>query len=274
MVPDEGNDTRTAAEIRRHYEVERELAARLRNSSREERRTLYGSLYTELVTAHELVLPTPEPASVGTQVELIDRYLARETVFLEIGAGDCALSLALAERVKSVYAIEISSAIATGVAVPRNMEILITDGLEIPVSPDSVTLAYSNQVLEHLHQDDVVDHLRYVRAALAPGGRYVCITPNRLAGPADVSKYFDPFPTGFHMREYTVRELGSLMRQAGFDSVEAWTTRKGFSVRVPWWLVAGVERLLDRLPRAPVRRMSNALPLRIVLGSYVVGVKK
>jgi hypothetical protein len=64
------------------------------------------------------------------------------------------------------------------------------------------------------------------------------------------------------------------MKSVGFSRVEAWTTRKGISVRVPWLLVGTVERILDRLPRSFVRRIGRALPLRIVLGCYVVAVKE
>jgi Methyltransferase domain len=39
---------RNPAELRAHYEVERELAARLRAASRTERRTLYPAVYDEL----------------------------------------------------------------------------------------------------------------------------------------------------------------------------------------------------------------------------------
>ena len=33
--------------------------------------------------------------------------------------------------------------------------------------------------------------------ALKPGAVYVCITPNRLSGPHDISLYFDSVATGF-----------------------------------------------------------------------------
>jgi hypothetical protein len=39
---------RDPALLRQHYEVERELAVRLRSATREQRRSLYGSLYNEL----------------------------------------------------------------------------------------------------------------------------------------------------------------------------------------------------------------------------------
>ena len=49
----------------------------------------------------------------------------------------------------------------------------------------------------------------------APGpdgvGVYICITPNRVSGPHDVSRGFDEVATGFHMHEYTGREIRPLV---------------------------------------------------------------
>ncbi len=39
---------RSSEQVKEHYEIEKALATRLRESSREERRTLYASLYDEL----------------------------------------------------------------------------------------------------------------------------------------------------------------------------------------------------------------------------------
>ena len=46
---------RTAAQIRAHYEIEKELASRLRGASKAERRTLYASLYDELFRAFPII---------------------------------------------------------------------------------------------------------------------------------------------------------------------------------------------------------------------------
>ena len=55
-----GNDgDRTFEQIREHYEIEKELAARLRSASKEERRNLYTAVYDELmqrVPQHPLLL--------------------------------------------------------------------------------------------------------------------------------------------------------------------------------------------------------------------------
>jgi SAM-dependent methyltransferase len=173
-----------------------------------------------------------------------------------------------------VYAIEVSAEITAGVPPRDNVDVVITDGLSIPVPPSSATIAYSNQVFEHLHPEDALDHLRQVHEALAPGGRFVCITPNRLTGPHDISMYFDTRATGLHMREYTATELAGLMRFAGFERTEAWTTRKGISIRLPWIAVQASERAIALLPHKRRRPVGRTLPIRVVLDCYVVGIKQ
>jgi SAM-dependent methyltransferase len=265
---------RSASDLRAHYEIERELAARLRAASRAERRTLYRDSYNELFQRVGSHPQRHEHAGgVAGQLRVLERYLRSESVFLEIGAGDCALALAVAERVRYVYAIEVSTEITEEAPRRDNCEIILTDGLSLPVPSGAATLAYSNQVFEHLHPDDGLDHLRLVYRALEADGRYICITPNRLTGPHDISMYFDDVASGFHLREYTATELATLMRTAGFDRVEAWTTRKGMSLHLPWLIVRATETLLGMVPRKLRRKIGEMLPARIVLSCYVVGVK-
>jgi hypothetical protein len=54
----------TAEQLREHYEVERELADRLRRASKEERRALYGVVYAERsarIPHHPLVSAAADP---------------------------------------------------------------------------------------------------------------------------------------------------------------------------------------------------------------------
>ena len=261
-------------DLQAHYEIERELAARLRAANRAQRQTLYRDAYNELfqrVGSHPQ--RHEDPSDIAGELRVIERYLHPKSVFVEIGAGDCSLALAVAERVRQVYALEVSSEITDGVPTRRNCEVILTDGLSLPVPPGVAKLAYSNQVFEHLHPDDGLDHLRQVYRVLEAGGRYVCITPNRLTGPHDISMYFDDVASGFHLREYTATELAALMRIAGFAQVEAWTTRKGISLRLPWLIVRLTEKLIEVLPHRMRRAIGQRLPARIVLSCYVVGVK-
>ena len=53
---------RTPEQLREHYEIEKELATKLRESSHEERRALYASLYEELyqlVPSHSQLAQQP-----------------------------------------------------------------------------------------------------------------------------------------------------------------------------------------------------------------------
>jgi SAM-dependent methyltransferase len=273
-------DVRTAERIRVHYEVERELADRLRNSSRADRRDLYSLVYDELferVPDHPQL--TRKISAEDTRVELelqmrfLRHFLRPGITFLEIGAGDCSLSVEIARTARRVYALDVSESISALAEHPANLERVISDGVSIPVPAGSVDFAYSKQLMEHLHPDDAFEQLRNILRALAPGGRYICITPNRLNGPHDVSSHYDREATGFHIKEYTVTELTHLFRAAGFAKARAWAQAKGRVAPVPGPLAAAIEGGLDRLPYGAQRRLSTALPWRWALGIQLIGYK-
>jgi SAM-dependent methyltransferase len=156
---------------------------------------------------------------------------------------------------------------------PANVSRVLSDGVSVPVPPASAQLAFSNQLMEHLHPDDAVSQLRALAAALAPGGRYVCITPNALSGPHDVSRYFDDVPTGFHLREYTNRELRALLHGAGFARVRGFVLvgRRAFSY--PLALPVAVELVLGLLGTRG-RRLARRAVLRKALGNRIVATRR
>jgi SAM-dependent methyltransferase len=140
---------------------------------------------------------------VASQLSFLRPVLRRDSTFLEIGAGDCALAFEVAKRVAKVYAIDASDEITRSARRPRNFELVISDGRSVPVPAGSVHVAYSNQLMEHLHPDAALEQVGNVYQAVAPGGSYVCVAPNRINGPHDISQYFDEVATGFHLKEYT-----------------------------------------------------------------------
>ncbi len=274
-------EDRTQEQIREHYEVEKELAARLRNAPREERRRLYTSLYDELmarVPHHPRLTapkrsPTEREREIQSQVALLRDFLTSDSVFLEIGPGDCALSHAVAKLVKQVYAVDVSDAAVKGKSHPDNCTFAISDGVSIPVPQESVDVAYSYQLMEHLHPDDAVEQLRNIRAALKPEGLYLCITPNRLSGPHDVSKYFDPVATGMHLHEYTVGELVKLFGKTGFNVQKVCVFTKGRSFSLPVFSLRLIEFFLGLLPYRLRRKVATAKPWKVLLQTMVVAKK-
>jgi SAM-dependent methyltransferase len=272
-------DERDPSLVRQHYEVEKELADRLRHASRDERRTLYGAVYDELyqrVPHHPQLTRKSSPeltrAALRPQLRILERYLRPDSVLLEVGPGDCSLSLAVAPGVRQVYGLDVSQKITEQLSLPSNFTLILSDGSSVPVPPGSVDVAYSNQLMEHLHPDDAREQLEGICRALRPGGVYICITPNRLNGPHDVSQHFDTEATGFHLKEYTVGELTQLFRKAGFRKVQALIGRRGTFVPVPAGPVIGCEKSLEILPWGPRQLLSRTVG-RAFLGVRLVGTK-
>jgi SAM-dependent methyltransferase len=250
-TPDRSRATRELRSddrLRAHYEVERELADRIRNASAASRRALYARVYDELF---ERVPDHPQlrrkssrelsDSAVTAQYRLVRRFLGPSTTFLEIGPGDCALALRACRDAREVIAADVSDSITKGLASPPNFRLTLFDGCELGLPDGSVDFAYSNQVIEHLHPDDAVTQLASTWRALRPGGAYLCITPSRANGPHDVSGFFDPVATGFHLKEYTYAELEAVMVRVGFVGIRAFVGVKGHFAALPVPVLRAVE---------------------------------
>jgi SAM-dependent methyltransferase len=275
----DGRAARTPEQLRRHYELERRLADRLRRSTREERARLYSEVYDELfrtVADHPQLRWRADPAMRSPRIErhlhTIGHFLPKGGTYLEVGAGDCALASRVAARAGKVYAIDVSAEIAAITPPPANLEVVITDGRSIPVPPASVDVAFSDQLMEHLHPDDAAEQLTNIHDALAPGGVYLCVTPNRLSGPHDISRCFDDLATGLHLKEYTNRELATLMRAAGFTRVRTFLTVRQRTVTAPIAAALAIEASA-RAIGGPGRRLARTRFGSRALGNRVAAVK-
>lgn len=279
VAPGAGTRPRTREDIEHHYRVEIELADRLRHAPRAERLGLYGAVYDELfrrVPNHSQltrkVSAEERRAAVADRIALLRRFIRSDTVFLEIGAGDGSLTLEVARHARKAYALDVSREILSGVQHPR-VETVLSDGCSVPVPPGTVTLAYSFQVMEHIHPDDALEQLHNLYVAMAQGGSFVCVTPNRLNGPHDVSKFFDPVARGFHLKEYTVTELDRLFRQVGFRDVQVYLRFRGRYLKTPAALVKGLERVFGALPYALRRRLGRKPLINNVLSAQLRAIK-
>jgi SAM-dependent methyltransferase len=271
---------RTMEQLRDDYEIEKELADKLRNASKQERHFLYSSLYDEF---YRRVPRTPQlirkaspietKRAVSSQISLLKPFLGKKATFLEVGPGDCALSIELTQFVKQVYAVDVSDEITRGSTQPTNFHLILSDGSSIPIPPNSVDVVYSNQLMEHLHPDDAFEQLKNIYAALVPGGIYICVTPNRLSGPHDISKYFDKAAMGFHLKEYTTFELIDVFRKAGFSRLRVCIGGKGKYISLPTFPIVLYEKVLDKLPYSFRKTIVGILPFRLLLGIRLVGVK-
>jgi ubiquinone/menaquinone biosynthesis C-methylase UbiE len=98
---------------------------------------------------------------------------------VDIGSGTGLLSLALAPRVRTVWAIDIAPAMCDYLAAKArsadvdNIETVCASAVSLPLVDESVDVAVSNYCFHHLADADKHRALREVHRVLVPGGRFV-----------------------------------------------------------------------------------------------------
>ncbi|HQH11263.1 MAG TPA: class I SAM-dependent methyltransferase [Candidatus Sumerlaeota bacterium] len=281
IQPSNGFDNDYPYEL--HYQIEKILAGKLKNAGAEERRMLYSKVYDNLfqimpfhISLKRKNNPELKQKAVQSQLNILNRFVKSDSWFMEIGAGGCDLALAIASRVGKVFALEVSTAAIDEKKTPSNFRLVLFDGLHIPFDDKSMDIAYSYQVLEHLHPDDVMVQISDIYRVLKPGGIFICVTPNRIFGPFDISKFFDERATGLHLKEYTTHELSGIFKKAGFKRVKKFVMAGQKPVFVPQFYLKTVEGFLDRFSKKKRWGLANFLPIKILLGGsniYLMAVK-
>lgn len=261
--------------MRNHYEVEKSIAAKLKKANREERKKLFPVIYDELFRqvpdhprnkagkSHDEI-----QASNRQKLPLVREHLNDSTVFVEFGPGRCHLAFEVCKHVRKVYAVDISDQRTERVPVPVNFELIIYDGFNLEIENDSVDVACSDQLIEHLHPEDTENHFQLVKNILRRDGLYIFRTPHAYFGPHDISKYFSDEPQGFHLKEWTYSEIGEILNKLNFSSwTGLWRINRKLNkryVRFPFFYFKTVEAVLERLPKKQRRYLSRIfLPLQL-----------
>jgi 2-polyprenyl-3-methyl-5-hydroxy-6-metoxy-1,4-benzoquinol methylase len=215
------------------HQVEREseLARQLLESDSSDRQSLYATAYDEIYTLHmKRFGPDPSQQTLGAQPTLLSHLLRLTSGgdrVLEIGCGTGFLSLQLARAGRRVVGVDVSE-VAINLAKAHadnatwNAPTFNTmAGDQIPYEDESFDAAFSVEVIEHLHEQDVEPHLREVLRVLRPGGCYWFITPNALTNETVVHRWgLDSADheslIDIHLKVWTVSELLPVIRSAGF----------------------------------------------------------
>jgi SAM-dependent methyltransferase len=262
-----------------HWTLERQLTSELLSSDPEHRwkafERCYTRLYSELTWLNELI------GMVGHESSAADAALWAKLIgpppkrIYEIGSGKGRLIASLAERKYDCTATEITRERGEKWVPPHvSVRWAVSDGVHLdrfePLAFYDAVI--SDQVIEHLHPDDLGEHFRGVHAILRSGGRYAFTTPHAFEGPFDVSRVFGlDRPAGMHLKEYTYRELNTSLRDAGFTRIEAswWLPRRlrarigdglrPIPSRVYLTYLRAVERSIAPLSQHPRRLVARAL---------------
>lgn len=259
--------------------VETQLASRLRNAAQSERASLYGEVYAAYGREFPDAMHPADERTIGYEVAFLRQFISNDAAVAEIGPGSCALAFAIAGYCRRIDGIDVADHSATE-ARPANFRHVLTDGIHLPLPEGSIDVVVSNQLMEHLHPEDADDQLHEIWRILRPGGRYICVTPNRLHGPHDSSARFKEVPcpivdrefvaNGLHLKEYTNLELTDLLLRAGFRGTRHFAGARGHYVELPRWFTGQLEQWTRYIP--PQLRKRSRL-LRAALGVRIVATK-
>lgn len=268
------HEKRSPERLIAHYLAEKALAEKLRRAKSQERRALYPKLYDELFqSVPDLPFLEENRHRATRELACVKPYLKPSSRFLEVGCGGGHLTRAVAAFAESCIALDVSAA-SQREGFPENVRFETFDGVTIPLEDESIGVAYSNQVIEHLHPDDASIQIQEIYRVLAPGGIFICRTPNRLTGPHDVSRCFDEMATGFHLKEYTLSDLSAQLSKTGFRDVRKLFCEKGIylgDVKLPLFLAA--EAGFGFLPFSIRKVISNTRLMDIVINVTLLARK-
>jgi len=256
---------RTYEQLKNHYLVEKEIADRIKKASPAERREIYATMYDELfakVPDHPrlTIRDTPELTlkSNRSKFSQLKNLIKRETVFAEFAPGDCKFSIFMCDHVKQVYAIDISDQSSQEDVKPDNFKLIIYNGYDLDeMNDNTIDVLYSDQLIEHFHQDETKPHFAIGCRILKEGGIYIFRTPHTRSGPVDISMYFSEEAEGFHLKEWTYSELYVLLKDVGFRKIRSYWFAKRIKIRLPNIYFKFIEKILQPFPKKYIRKISR-----------------
>jgi len=257
---------RTPERLRHHFEVERELASRLRTSKMDERSELLGVLYDELferVPDHprlaRRVTEEESRRTVDGQLKILAPFLKPESTLVEFACGDARLAAAACSVARRVIGLDISDQRNATDRIPENFDHFVYDGYRLDLPDQIADVVFSYQFLEHLHPEDVNPHFELVHRLLKPGGWYLFDTPHRFTGPHDISAFFGDELVCFHFQEWTFGALADLSKKCGFGKTSIY--RRGRLLEDRFSVASNrlAESIIGVMPRPLRKNLSQRL---------------
>jgi hypothetical protein len=165
----------------------------------------------------------------------------KNCIFFEAGVGT-------GKIIKEIAVLPYVTAIGCDTYIDRNyinsnlnvFEDTIYESLK-KLDDNSIDVFYWNDVMEHIPEDEVQEHINLLNKKMTPGGLIITITPNRLKGPCDITGYFEPHGTiakGFHFHEYTFQEILTIFQK--YNILNAYSVlgyvKSGWYILMPVWI--------------------------------------
>jgi SAM-dependent methyltransferase len=255
--------------LKDHILEERRHAKQLKEASEDERGRLYGvaydATYASFGTAGRNARDLRFGASLADPM-IIDHIFGSGNNVLEVGCGFGWVAMALARTQETVVGVDVSAKAVDQACRESsnlsNVHFAVMEATHHLALPDgSFDAVVGIDFIEHLHPDDVVPHLQEIWRVLRPGGAYYIKTPSRLSGPSDLSRLAKQAGLDddggeahcLHLKEWTYRELTSLLHGQGFHCSAvplrgaggfAWPGARASVAFLPLWSKLALERFL------------------------------
>ena len=151
---------------------------------------------------------------------------------LDIGSGNGKLAISMAQKGNTVIGLDVSK-----IAVEKASESLkkksqtllvefrLGDARKLPFEDNTFHFITSQDLIEHISEEDFNVHLKEVYRVLKPGGRYLFWTPSALKGGSS---------HGLHIKEYNLAEIDKIIRQTSFSY--SWFDLRFYKVKVKFRL--------------------------------------
>lgn len=157
--------------------------------------------------------------------ELIDEYIKRNSLVLDVGCGTGINTVKLKNKTKNIIGLDVKNFIKN--EHKDSFKFVKGDGKKIPFKQNYFDFVTCWDVIEHIKEDSLF--LREIFRVLKPGGLLLLSTPNRnrlsnrlirLFKKIKYPYYLGSNPDGVgdivHIREYTEKELERLIARISF----------------------------------------------------------
>lgn len=207
--------------------LENQLGRELMETSPNDRTVKYTQVYEKAYSALSFQKKRQMSANylkaAIVHSEILKKIIGTDKSVLDIGSGFGHLSSILAKQGNHVVGIDVNRIhISEAKELHghiKNLQFIQTTGRKLNFLPDIFDFVISTSVFEHLHPDDVNEHLSEVKKVLRKGGKYIftAITPYSRGDASRFSE--DPKEreqTGFHINLPTWRKLEGILEANGY----------------------------------------------------------
>lgn len=206
------------------FEIEKDFHQRiLRENDQKKRKRMYREVYNKVHSIY--YAKVSENSEIKNPTDKIVRLLKKELEgrksILDLGCGQGFFLRSIASHLNHKKLVGIDTSTFLLPKSSKDIKFINADIIDFDLK-EKFDVVLSNQVLEHIAPSDLSSHLNSIKNALAKDGLLIIRMPNRLFGPADVTRIIDCSRTnrieamGTHLNESTYTELIPILRKHGF----------------------------------------------------------